>query len=82
MKCRLCLEDKNLLKKSHIIPNFLYSSLFDEKHRIHQVSIKNVQKLSDKILQSGEYDRYDTLTKEHNYYLIAYPTNNDKLYAS
>lgn len=56
MKCRLCLEDKNLLRKSHIIPNFLYSSLFDEKHRIHLVSIKNDQKLSDKILQSGEYE--------------------------
>ena len=56
MKCKLCLEEKNLLKKSHIIPNFLYSALFDEKHRIHLVSIKNDKNLSSRKLQSGEYE--------------------------
>ena len=33
-KCRLCKQEKELIKKSHIIPNFMYQNLFDEKHRL------------------------------------------------
>jgi len=63
MKCSLCLEDTILLKKSHIIPNFLYSSLFDDKHRIHLVTINKNNELKDKIFQSGEYEK-DILCKK------------------
>lgn len=27
-------EDKKLIKKSHIIPNFFFVNLYDEKHRL------------------------------------------------
>lgn len=35
--CRLCLREREL-KKSHIIPEFVYSPLYDEKHRFHMLS--------------------------------------------
>ncbi|TAK58643.1 hypothetical protein EPO14_02300 [Patescibacteria group bacterium] len=31
MICRLCLKEKQLCKNSHIIPDFMYQELFDEK---------------------------------------------------
>ena len=37
MTCRLCKKEREL-KNSHIIPEFLYSSLYDEKHRFHKIS--------------------------------------------
>jgi hypothetical protein len=37
MKCALCLNDRSLCD-SHIIPEFVYESLYDEKHRFHVVS--------------------------------------------
>lgn len=37
MRCALCLSDE-ALKNSHIIPEFLYRSVYDEKHRLHQIS--------------------------------------------
>lgn len=50
MTCRLCKRDRHL-KNSHIIPEFLYSSLYDEKHRFHRVSIKENEK--NKLIQKG-----------------------------
>jgi hypothetical protein len=38
MQCKLCLQF-NELQKSHIIPEFLYKSLYDEKHRLRVLSI-------------------------------------------
>ncbi len=35
--CKLCLHDKTLIKKSHIIPNFMYQGMFDENHSINLV---------------------------------------------
>lgn len=32
--CKLCLEKKEIIKKSHIIPEFLYQGLFDAKHKM------------------------------------------------
>jgi hypothetical protein len=31
--CKLCDKEKDLIKKSHIIPEFMYQYLFDEKHK-------------------------------------------------
>lgn len=53
MKCKLCLRDKPLLRKSHIIPEFMHRELFDEMHRLFKVDLT---KKSDKLLQSGEYE--------------------------
>ena len=55
MICQLCKEEKPLLKNSHIIPNFLYRGLFDEKHKIINVNLNN---LKDKeVHQTGFKDR-------------------------
>lgn len=37
--CRLCLKEREL-KNSHIIPEFFYQPLYDEKHRFHVLSTK------------------------------------------
>ncbi len=71
--CRLC-KTGSLLRNSHIIPEFLYSALYDEKHRFHKISVDENQKntLSQKgvreFLLCGEceqklskYERYASL---------------------
>jgi hypothetical protein len=35
--CKLCLKQKNL-QNSHLIPEFFYKPLYDEKHRFHVLS--------------------------------------------
>ena len=54
MKCHLCLQDKDLLKKSHIIPNFMYRNLFDENHRM--VRTQGLDISSARKIQSGEHE--------------------------
>ena len=39
--CRLCLEEQALIKKSHIIPEFMYQDLFDENHKFIMTSNKD-----------------------------------------
>jgi hypothetical protein len=48
--CKLCLEEREL-KNSHIIPEFIYSSLYDEKHRFHEISVDENKK--NKLPQKG-----------------------------
>jgi hypothetical protein len=38
MLCKLCLKDKKLVRQSHIIPDFMYKDIFDEKHRLFEVT--------------------------------------------
>ncbi|UIN54161.1 hypothetical protein [Pseudomonas kribbensis] len=38
MPCALCLQEAEL-RRSHIIPEFLYETLYDEKHRLQVLSI-------------------------------------------
>jgi hypothetical protein len=38
MKCALCLASSEL-RNSHIIPEFMYQSLYDDKHRFYQLSL-------------------------------------------
>lgn len=54
MKCQLCGEEKVLLKKSHIIPDFMYKGLFDEKHRIVLADLNNLKRI--KSIPTGIYD--------------------------
>ncbi len=44
MKCRLCLEDKEL-QKSHIIPEFFYKPVYDGLHRLNVVSTEPGDKI-------------------------------------
>jgi hypothetical protein len=57
--CKLCKEEKELLKKSHIVPDFIYklSGMFDDKHRIHTFDPKEfLEKQKVKKVQSGIYE--------------------------
>lgn len=58
--CKLCCrEDENLLKKSHIIPNFMYQYLFDEQNRIAVVASTELTKKDRKFKTqpTGEYEQ-------------------------
>ncbi len=59
MICRLCKQDRTLLKKSHIIPDFMYQNLYDKNHRFHQLIPKKY--IEDELKSipkfSGEYDQ-------------------------
>jgi hypothetical protein len=41
MKCSLCLQEIKLIKKSHIVPDYLFKDFLDEKHRMVEVSFKD-----------------------------------------
>ncbi len=43
MKCALCHHDREI-RRSHIIPEFLYESMYDDKHRFHVLSVIEDQK--------------------------------------
>ena len=45
--CRLCLKESEL-RHSHILPEFFYSSLYDEKHRTMLVASDEKEKLIQK----------------------------------
>lgn len=47
--CRLCNEDKDLLKKSHIYPNFVYTDLFDEHNRLRKFTANEMLKKNPRI---------------------------------
>lgn len=68
MECRLCKRDGNL-KKSHIIPEFLYSALYDNKHRFYELrpkkKIKYLQKGIRECLLCGSCEQH--LSKYEQY---------------
>lgn len=41
-KCRLCLQEKPLLNKSHIIPDFMYrhGKIYHDDHTIHKIDLR------------------------------------------
>ena len=43
MKCQLCEQNKDL-RKSHIIPGFLYKPLYDSKNRMAGITEKGWKK--------------------------------------
>lgn len=34
-RCKLCLNEKQLISTSHIIPDFMHKDLYDDKHKLH-----------------------------------------------
>jgi hypothetical protein len=56
--CKLCDQEKDLLNKSHIIPEFMYQYLFDEKHQFMMTSSSEFTKDKSKsqYRPSGEYE--------------------------
>jgi len=57
-KCKLCGEEKELCKQSHIIPNFMYQDLFDKKNRMHMIQRKKGAFQQIGYRQSGEFDKF------------------------
>jgi len=49
-KCKLCLSEKEL-KNSHIIPEFVYKTMYDKKHRFFEIN--ESKKIDNKMLQKG-----------------------------
>jgi len=54
MKCKLCLEEKQLLKKSHIIPDFMHKGLRDEDNKFFLINIEDYSKFEKKY--TGEFE--------------------------
>ena len=56
--CLLCNNEKPLIKKSHIIPEFMYRELFDDKHKIFKLAPKKYIQGNMKYSRqsSGEYE--------------------------
>lgn len=50
MVCKLCGQEDDLMD-SHIIPEFIYGSLYDEKHRFHVISTSKEK--NNTFLQKG-----------------------------
>lgn len=56
--CKLCGLEKPLIKKAHIIPDFMYNGMFDEKHQILFTPI-TPKAPAPKVIQkryTGEYE--------------------------
>jgi len=53
-QCALC-HQPHPLKRSHIIPEFLYAVMYDEKHRFHVLS--SVSDMRDSMAQKGIRER-------------------------
>jgi len=63
--CCLCKESKPLIKKSHIIPDFMYTDLYDEQHKLNRFAPADYIDGNRRIEKpsSGEYES-DILCKE------------------
>jgi hypothetical protein len=63
--CKLCHLEKDLLKKSHIIPDFMYQFLYDEHHKIRVTTSSEFLKKSPRssTKSSGDYEP-DILCRE------------------
>lgn len=56
--CKLCKVGKQLIKKSHIFPNFLYTDFYDEQNRLRKFDINEMKKRNPRIskLPTGIYE--------------------------
>lgn len=78
MECKLCGKDERLLKKSHIIPEFMYKGLFDSKHSMVKLDLSGKKKPS--LIYTGIYEKNilcqrcdnELLSKYESYAAIIY----------
>jgi len=56
MKCNLCLKETVLIKKSHIIPDFMYNGIYDEDHFIYKLDLIKPEKSGKN--PTGVYDKH------------------------
>lgn len=81
MICALCKQDK-VLQNSHVIPEFMYTPLYDDKHRFHVLSSKGSKSRSQK--QKGLREKLlckdcETLLSEHERYVSLVFTGREKI---
>jgi len=55
-KCKLCHESKELIKRSHLFPNFMYNGIPDEKNRM--IVVSSAKPLEKKQVQTGALDEH------------------------
>lgn len=55
--CRLCGQSLPLIKQSHIIPDFMYKGIGDEKNRIYILPLKG-SKRKVKVVQTGYFEKH------------------------
>ena len=77
MKCNLCLKEIPLIKKSHIIPDFMYKGLFDEKHFLAMVNWDEMKIISKK--PDGVYDKKILCAKCDNEIIGSYESYASKI---
>ena len=63
--CKLCGKNAKLLKKSHVIPDFMYRGIPDELNRMIVAEL-NSSNSKPKFQQSGYYDKYVLCSKCDN----------------
>lgn len=87
--CRLCSKNAKLLKKAHVIPNFMYKGIIHDGHMI-LANIKDTNKPAQK-MQSGFWEKYILCEKCDNVLLgqleryassILYGGKNDATFTS
>jgi len=54
MICQLCKKERKLIRQSHIIPDFMYKGLFNDKHFIAKFNLTG--KCDTKLYPNGYYD--------------------------
>ena len=56
--CHLCRKEKPLIKKSHILSEFLHANLFDEHHKLQKFQISEMAKANPRVSKpsSGSYE--------------------------
>ncbi len=81
MKCSLCNTNKVLIKKSHIIPDFLYKDIYDENHRLIKVDILKLinGKAKKSYVPTGSYDKYILCKKCDNEIIGSFETHFSKI---
>lgn len=78
MKCNLCLKETVLIKKSHIIPDFLYEGIFDEDHFIYKVDLIKPERSGKK--PTGVYDKHILCSNCDNKVIGTYESYASKIF--
>jgi len=56
MICKLCLQEKKLIKTSHIIPNFMYKGILEKNKKIVETNLNNFKATTHR--PTGIYDQH------------------------